>query len=824
MKKILRYMTIWAVAVLLAGCAQVEESAEPKGSGVQTSDVVGFDVYTQRSTRSGTTGDVTTGNLKTGNGFGVFAYYTEESNYSSDYIPNFMYNQQVKYNSSASKFTYEPQKYWPNEDNHHVSFFAYAPWVAVTASTGAAANQTYGITGMTKNTATGDPLIHYVATTDLSKGVDLCWNKQLDKTKSDNAVNFTLAHALSKLNVQVQTSVGVDANTKVYIRSITFSGFTMKGSLNLNSASAQWTAYEKGGPLNKDAVTFYDGRRDGREGYVADESEQPVGLNPDLVQSTLWDDASPKPGVTNTARNLFSSATATDPAYVIPTGDPVDITIEYDIETADPKLQGYFLSDGKTNGTSIANRITKTNVLTSLDAGKSYTITLNLGLTDVTFEATSVKEWKINDPLLTPLTFEAMEAGAEVTFNLQYSNNSSSSKKVEYSIDDGDTWITYPTNTVIILANVGDKVSFRCNTSSIHYGAYYSGQPNKTFTVSRNCYVYGNILSLVNFNTNLEQNATFKNLFSDCTSIFNHPTMPLLLPATHLTAECYLYMFTNCANLTTAPALPAEALAYRCYNGMFYGCTSLTTAPALPATTLAQECYYYMFNNCTSLTNAPLSLPATTLANQCYSYMFRNCTSLTSAPALPATTLAQYCYSSMFNGCTNLTTAPELPAETLASYCYMSMFEGCSSLTTAPELPATTAKYYCYASMFSDCTSLITAPSVLPATTLDYSCYRYMFARCTSLTKAPDILATNLNHGNGCFAYMFYSCTNLNSIKCLVTSFGDATNPTDSWLSGVAQSGTFYINSSLDKNNPSPWGRHASGIPTGWTIKLDGEE
>lgn len=756
--------TIYAIAaLLLMGCAQMEESAEPNGTGAQSADVVGFDVYTQRATRSGTADDVTTDNLKAGthsaDGFGVFAYYTGEDNYSLDFTPNFMYNQQVKYNSSAQKFAYEPVKYWPNEENHHVSFFAYAPWVDVTATTGAAADQTYGITGMTKNNATGAPLIHYVATTDLSKGVDLCWDQQLNKLKpnNDSKVEFTLKHALSKLNVKVQTSVGVNENTKIYIRSITFSGFTMKGSLNLNSATAQWTAYEKGGPLNKDAITFYDGRRDGREGYVADDSELPAGLNPDLVQSTLWDDFSPKPGVTNSAQNLFSGATATDPAYVIPTGDPVDITIEYDIETADPKLKGYFLSDGKTNGTSIANRITKTNVLNRLDAGKSYAINLNLGLTDVTFDATSVKEWKTPDPLLTPLTFEAMEAGAEVRFNLQYSNNSSLNKHVEYSTDDGDTWVTYPSNYTIVLANVGDKVSFRCNTSSIYYGAYYSGQSNKTFTVTRNCFVYGNILSLVNYNTYLSQNATFKNLFNGCTSIYNHPTNPLLLPATHLTAQCYDYMFTNCSNLTTAPALPAETLAYECYHCMFYGCTSLTTAPALPATTLAQSCYNYMFNNCTNLTNVPLSLPATTLAPSCYSYMFRNCTSLTSAPALPATTLAQYCYSDMFSGCTSLITPPALPATTLTNDCYREMFQGCTSLTTAPTLPATTMT-------------------------------------------------------NTCYYQMFQGCSNLNSVTCLATDIS-ATNCTENWLNGVAASGTFTAVAGTN------WSSGANGIPSGWTVQ-----
>ncbi len=817
MKKILRYMTTWAVALLLMGCAQVEESAEPKGSGAQSADVVGFDVYTQRATRSGTADDVTTDNLKTGShsadGFGVFAYYTGEDNYSLDFTPNFMYNQQVKYNSSAQKFAYEPVKYWPNEENHHVSFFAYAPWVNVTASTGAAADQTSGITGMTKNKTTGDPLIHYVATTDLSKGVDLCWDQQLNKLKpnNDSKVEFTLKHALSKLNVKVQTSVGVNASTKIYIRSITFSGFTMKGSLNLNSATAQWTAYEKGGPLNKDVITFYDGRRDGREGYVADDSELPAGLNPDLVQSTLWDDFSPKPGVTNSAQNLFTSATATDPAYVIPTGDPVDITIEYDIETADPKLKGYFLSDGKTNGTSIANRITKTNVLAKLDAGKSYTLTLNLGIQDITFDATSVSDWKIIDPLLTPLTFEAREAGATVSFNLIYTYTAG---QVQYSTDDGDSWSPYTSNTVITLENVGDIVSFRNTSDNSRYGIASSGHNNgKTFTVTKNCYVYGNILSLVDYKTTLRNNATFRYLFWGCSTITNHPTLPLLLPATTLTSECYNNMFLGCSSLTMAPELPATTMALRCYNYMFMNCTSLASAPALPATTLTSECYYGMFSGCTNLTSTP-ELPATTLANKCYYYMFSGCTSLTTAPTLPAETLTDYCYSYMFNECTGLTTAPTLPAETLANYCYCGMFNGCTSLTTAPNLPATTLANYCYYSMFEKCTNL-TVPPVLPATTLATGCYANMFRDCSNLTTAPDLPAQTLV--SGCYQAMFWNCSNLNNIKCLATNIPEGS--TSSWMYNIWGSGTFYINSSLNTSNPTPWTRGSSGIPNNWTIQ-----
>lgn len=90
---------------------------------------------------------------------------------------------------------------------------------------------------------------------------------------------------------------------------------------------------------------------------------------------------------------------------------------------------------------------------------------------------------------------------------------------------------------------------------------------------------------------------------------------------------CYSYMFYNCWNLITAPALPATTLVFGCYYSMFQGCTGLTTAPALPATTLAHSCYSYMFYNCGNLTTAP-ALPATTLADDCYNGMFQDCTKI----------------------------------------------------------------------------------------------------------------------------------------------------------------------------------------------------
>ena len=389
-----------------------------------------------------------------------------------------------------------------------------------------------------------------------------------------------------------------------------------------------------------------------------------------------------------------------------------------------------------------------------------------------------VKSVTLIDPLTIPLTFEAKEDGVEVTFTKA---STLPDLSIEYSLN-GGTWTTYTTS--ITLTNIGDKVSFRGNNAS------YAKNRNvySTFSCSADCYIYGNVMSLIdkdNFatNTTLDVNASYSfcKLFINNTHIFSHDTKPLLLPATTLNAMCYFYMFYGCSNLTQAPALPATTLANGCYMWMFDGC-HLTEAPELHATTLTESCYYGMFSGCTVLTIAH-ELPATTLANDCYHSMFSGCTSLTTAPVLPATTLANYCYAYMFQGCTSLITAPELPATTLANYCYANMFHNCTSLTTAPELPATTLANDCYAYMFQGCTSLTTAPE-LPAPTLESNCYYRMFL----------------------------GCTHLNKVTCLATSGINSNNSTTNWLYNVAETGTFIKPASVT------WPTNdVSGIPPGWT-------
>lgn len=298
----------------------------------------------------------------------------------------------------------------------------------------------------------------------------------------------------------------------------------------------------------------------------------------------------------------------------------------------------------------------------------------------------------------------------------------------------------------------------------------------------------------------------YYSMFHTCSSVTSVPDN--YLPATIMKSNCYAGLF-NGTGLTKAPNLPAMSMASRCYYALFYNCKSLTAAPTLPATTMVSECYLQMFQGCTSLTATP-SLPATTLADYCYKSMFNGCTSLTSASTLPATTLKINCYESMFQGCTKLTTAPGLSATTLANYCYYNMFRDCTKLTAAPVLKATTLANYCYYSMFRGCTSLVNAPA-LPATTLASYCYYDMFAYCTALTTAPTLSATTLV--SNCYRTMFYGCSKLKYVKALFTTT-PSDSYTNSWLYGVAATGTF-----VQSNSATWYVVGASGIPVGWTLK-----
>ncbi|MEE3483162.1 MAG: leucine-rich repeat protein, partial [Bacteroidales bacterium] len=305
---------------------------------------------------------------------------------------------------------------------------------------------------------------------------------------------------------------------------------------------------------------------------------------------------------------------------------------------------------------------------------------------------------------LTPITdvskclcFTAAEKGSEVWCQ----NHGNNAPDIQYSVDEGRTWIPLAADEHVVLNSVDDKVYFK----GINPEGFSHGDSDYTFfEMSGMIAASGSVMSLLDgegVSNVIPNESCFRYLFGGCASLTKAPE----LPATTLSKACYMGMFSRCSRLTDMPELPATTLADSCYSDMFSECSKLIKTTELPATTLTEGCYESMFYKCISLTDAP-ELPATTLAKGCYNSMFYNCTSLTEAPELPATTLAVGCYNGMFYGCSSLTKAPELPATTLMDGCYYDMFNGCTSLTEAPELPAAELVNECYYSMFRGCSNL----------------------------------------------------------------------------------------------------------------------
>lgn len=435
---------ILATAALFAACSNEKAITieQPVAQQQASDDAIRFGVYVNRGlTRAGQPDTLTTKKLAAA-GFGVFAFYTNNEAYSQYAIPNFMYNQEVTGTGDPLVWSYSPLKYWPNEygtgansdDMDKLSFFAYAPYVEVKPTSGIPVLVTKAdstnrdsvlnknITALTRNTAVGDPMVKYVVDTDPSTSVDLLWGVQPESVKYDSIVEFgwtqaagfpytdlikdkaskskinlQFNHALAQFNATIDAivdkdTVDLDANTKIFVRSITFTGIAMKGALNLNNGTKNvpyWLDYEGKNEIISEEVTFYDGRKDGKEATANGEqrSELPCMLNPEIVQDTT----SAKSGVVKDTLNLFKSLSYKAPIYVIPTTDAMNVTIVYDVETKDDNLATY-LSDGVTHGSSVENRIYKENVFAKFEAGKSYTLNIHLGMTSVKFDA-EVTNW-----------------------------------------------------------------------------------------------------------------------------------------------------------------------------------------------------------------------------------------------------------------------------------------------------------------------------------------------------------------------------------------------------------------------------------------------
>lgn len=325
---------------------------------------IGFGTYVGRDAQTKAS-VVTTETMKT-EGFGVFAYYTAQNNFASTDTPNFMYNQNVSWDETNGVWTYSPVKYWPNNTNDKISFFAYAPYDENSTTN----NNTY--LNLSELTATGVPTVTYTVDTDVDNHIDVLFadnsNKQnLTKQTVGEKINFEFKHALSRVGFTAQAIVDnvTDASnslangTSIKINSITLNGnFYKSGTLDLSNGN--WTT--------QNSNQFHNS----------------ITINAEDLGTT---------NVTNTESNLHNvSNSDPDKGYmmIIPytisgaDNNTLTITVNYTVTTIDSNLTS--------EKSDITNNITSGVMSIDFQQGKAYTFALKLGMTSVKIEA-EVTDW-----------------------------------------------------------------------------------------------------------------------------------------------------------------------------------------------------------------------------------------------------------------------------------------------------------------------------------------------------------------------------------------------------------------------------------------------
>ena len=202
MKSSRHIFSLLSAALLIVACAEEERLDSDVTTYVSGQTPVAFSIAQSTVTRTatGTIDDLPTLQSK---GFGVFGCYTGLHDYANTSVsPDFMYNQQVEYNSSTSHWEYTPLKYWPIKGDAQVakvSFFAYAPYADPATSP--------CITGLSPASEQGDPYLIYRLAPTASQQVDLLFATPLydQQCPSDatTPVTFSFRHALACIGDKV---------------------------------------------------------------------------------------------------------------------------------------------------------------------------------------------------------------------------------------------------------------------------------------------------------------------------------------------------------------------------------------------------------------------------------------------------------------------------------------------------------------------------------------------------------------------------------------------------------------------------------------------
>ena len=207
-----------AAVAALCSCSnnEVMEAPESLQTPIAFGAYVGNSVNSRASVITNADGSLRgtpSNDTKNQAGFGVFGYYTSQTPYNAGTDqPNYMYNEKVTWN--ASVWEYEITKYWPNNPNDKLSFFAYAPY-----DKGSGNNFTFAPNN--SGSSMTSPKIKFTVNKAVKEQQDLLWAAQTNLTKQGVAipeedpetnatikpVHFSFEHALAKVGFKVEAMV-----------------------------------------------------------------------------------------------------------------------------------------------------------------------------------------------------------------------------------------------------------------------------------------------------------------------------------------------------------------------------------------------------------------------------------------------------------------------------------------------------------------------------------------------------------------------------------------------------------------------------------------
>ena len=367
MKKNYLFGMLALAAMTMVGCSNDEVVNDySQDNAIQFGTYVGRDA-SGRGTVIDTNG--AEGNVALSE-FGVFAFY-RDNKAEAGAEPNFMNNQKVEKDENSplgNGWTYSPVKYWPNEKEDLIDFYAYAPYEEQ-GKTWDGQNVIVNI-----NSEVSDQKDYLWATPVLNQG----------KQAVDDEVVFTFHHALTRVGFKVEAVID-EVNDQ-------------EDGVNPDTDNQGKDYYDGATTVSVQEVELY--------GPFF--SSAKLNLNDGTLSDKTGDTQSYKLGYDDFVKTVADNVTTTKQQLNIPSEymmfipseyQDIKVRVKYTVTTKDDKLTNKEIA--------VVNDITSKVFDFTFEQGKAYNFVLHLGLTSVKLSAT-VSDWTDGGDVVVnvPINFE----------------------------------------------------------------------------------------------------------------------------------------------------------------------------------------------------------------------------------------------------------------------------------------------------------------------------------------------------------------------------------------------------------------------------------